>query len=221
MIRFFVIIILLFSNNLAAEQAKVTNILPDHLFQNEEEAYKLQKLEALITDLRSELADLRAQLEILDNKQIILSNKVEAISPEEDLAVIDAHLADNMAEFKYGFTMLQNGDYDIAKRSFELFITKYPQDLKVGEAYFWLGEIAYKAEDYQTASKNYLVSYRDYLDNPRRNDALFKLSIVLTIADKVEEACAGLKILLDPNLGVKESLRNKARDEFLTIGCSN
>ncbi|MBT4878847.1 MAG: tetratricopeptide repeat protein [Alphaproteobacteria bacterium] len=216
MLKYFVII-LLFSQNVAAEKAVITDVEP--INTNVATSYQIQKLETLINELRIEVTELRAQIIMLDKKQITLSNKLESISPKEDQEVVDAHLNENMSEFKYGFEMLQQGNYDIAKRSFELFIEKYPEDLKLGEAYFWLGEIAYKAEDYNNASKNYLISYRDYANNPRRNDSLFKLSIVLSIAKKMEEACTGFEILLDPNLVVSESLRNKAKDELVTLAC--
>ena len=117
--------------------------------------------------------------------------------------------------------MLTAGHYERAHRAFKLFIDKYPKDSKVGEAYFWLGEVAYKMKDYKQASKSYLISYRDYKGNPRRSDSLFKLSIVLGYLGKTEESCAGFDILIHDTPSISENLRQKSINESVNFGCEN
>jgi len=204
----------------ASEKAKISkaNIEDDRGSADE---YKILKLETKINDLRLEVQEMKVQMEELDLIQSQLLAKLNGMMPKEDQEIINAHLDPNIEEFKYGFDMLQSGNFERAKRSFELFIEKYPEDDKLGEAHFWLGEVSYKAKDYKEASRSYLISYRDYKENPRRNDALFKLSVVLGLLDKKDEACAGFDILINDTAGVADSIRSKSKGEAINLGCYN
>jgi len=186
----------------------------------DETQYQILKNETRINELYDEINELKIQLNKLDLMQNQLMSRINTLLPKED-QFINAHSEENEEEFKYGFDMLTAGHYDRAHRAFKLFIEKYPNDSKIGEAYFWLGEVAYKTKDYKQASKSYLVSYRDYKGNPRRNDALFKLSIVLGFLGKMEEACAGFDILMHDTPSISENLRHKSKNEAVNIGCKN
>jgi len=209
------------SSLIAAEKAETAKIDAVNNNVNEEslQYYEMLKLETKLDNLRIEINELKEQISKLDIMQAQLINKINNIAPKENEAFLKAHLEDNLDEFKYAYEMMQSGKFDTARRAFQLFIEKYPEDIKIGETYFWLGEVAYKAKDYNEASKNYLISYRDYQDNPRRNDALFKLSIVLTILEKKSEACSGFDILINNVNGVSENIRQKAIKESNTNNC--
>jgi len=220
MIKLILFTLFLTNSALAAEKARIKPASTKATHASEED-YKILKLETKVNDLRLEVEELKSQIEELDIMQTRLLTQINAMMPKEDQAIIDAHLDENIEEFKYGFEMLQNGNFDRARRSFELFIEKYPEDQKIGEAYFWLGEVAYKAKDYKEASRNYLICYRDHKDNPRRTDALFKLSIVLGLLDKKDESCSGFDIIINDTAGVPEALRTKAKGEAINFGCYN
>ncbi len=217
LLLFFLVI---FSQAEAATKAALVPVVKENRqSSNEELEYRMLKLETKINDLLQENAELRQQIKNLDIIQAQLRTKINEIAPAED-QFTESHKIENVEEFKYGYEMLRAGDYDKARRSFELFIDKYPEDGKLGEAYFWLGEIAYKAKDYKAASKNYLISYRDFKENSRRNDSLFKLSIVLGVLEQKAEACAGFDLLINDISTVAQQLREKAINEAINLGCS-
>jgi TolA-binding protein len=223
MLKFLLILFFYSSAVFAEKNTEIETVKIDSVTSNTDaeslQYYEMLKLETKLDDLRLEIDDLKQQIEKLDIIQSQLINKINILAPKEDEAFLKAHLEDNLGEFKYAYEMMQSGKLDMARRAFQLFIEKYPEDIKIGETYFWLGEVAYKDKDYNEASKNYLISYRDYQDNPRRNDALFKLSIVLSIIDKKTEACSGFDILINNVNGVSENIRQKAIKESNTLNC--
>jgi TolA-binding protein len=204
---------LLFANN----QVIIDPVSTENL---QESQYYSLKNEVRINELTNHISKLEGQIKQLDAKYIQLQINLEQLTskgstlPDNDL--------NNDPEFEYAFQMLNKAQYKISYRAFKLFIEKYPEDKKVGEAYFWLGEISYKSKDYVDASKNYLISYRDYQNNnDRRNDALFKLSIVLGIMDKKSESCSGFDILIHDSPNITPSLKSKALTEAINFGCTN
>ena len=201
----------------AVDEITISPVISDDM--NEEEYYNL-KNEARINELYNRINELENHIKTLDAMYIELKAKTDILLVDENLLPEDP--INNDPEFQYAFNMLTEAQYDKSYRAFKLFIEKYPDDVKVGQAYFWLGEISYKNEDYIDASKNYLVSYRDYRDNnERRNDALFKLSVVLGLMNKKSEACSGFDILIYDTSNIKPALKNKAINEAVNFGCSN
>ncbi len=180
----------------------------------EELEYKILKLEAKFSELYAQINSLSEKLKVLDKVILEVSHKVEGKEVKEG---DDSGL--NANEFFYGFNMLKKGHYDIAKKSFELFLIKYPKDKKVGEVYFWLGDIAYVEKNYKLAAKKYLISYKDHPIGPKRNEALYKLSLSLNNLGKRQEACGGLQILVTKGKGTSASLRNKSLKKLASFGC--
>jgi tol-pal system protein YbgF len=217
MIKLIVISLFIALSSHAGDRAKILPLPSKSLEVQNEDQYRVLKLESRVDELGFQLDELKKQVEVLNINLSRMNLKLNGLlSKEVDLLLENDE--ENISEFKYGFEALQKGDYDRSKRVFELFITKYPNDKKVGEAYFWLGEIAYKSENYKLASKNYLIAYRDYKDHTRQNDALYKLSISLDVLGQKSEACAGLNLLVNDK-AVPRSLKNKAFAESKKIKC--
>ena len=201
----------------AVDEITISPVISDDI--NEVEYHNL-KNEVKINELYNRINELENHIKTLDAMYIELKAKTDILLAGENL--LPEESLNNDSEFQYAFNMLTEAQYDKSYRAFKLFIEKYSDDVKVGQAYFWLGEISYKNEDYIDASKNYLVSYRDYRDNnERRNDALFKLSVVLGLMNKKSEACSGFDILIYDTANIKPVLKNKAINEAVNFGCSN
>ena len=217
--RYLSFVLILFYNYtvFAADQVTISSVATVNM--NEEEYYNL-KNEAKINQLYKRINELENKINTLDAMHITLKSRIDILLANSGQLPEDP--INNDPEFKYAFNMLTKSQYDKSYRAFKLFIEKYPDDIKVGEAYFWLGEISYKSEDYIDASKNYLISYRDYkANNIRRNDALFKLSVVLGLMNKKSEACSGFDILIHDTSDIKLALKNKAINEAVNFGCNN
>lgn len=212
-------LILLYGGTLYAnQQVEFLPVKQDQSFDQTQ--YQILKNETKINELYDEINELKTQLNKLDLINAQIMYKLNSLLPKEDQSV-SSYPEENEEEFKYGFDMLTAGHHERAHRAFKLFIEKYPQDSKIGEAYFWLGEVSYKTKDYKQAAKSYLVAYRDYKENPRRNDSLFKLSVVLGYLGKKDEACAGFDILVNDTPTVSKNLRQKAINESVNFGCKS
>ena len=213
----YLLLLIFYSNLLFADEQVI--ITAEKVQNLDESQYYNLKNEVRINELANYIEKLEDQIKQLDAKYMQLKVKLEQLLAQESLLPEDD--LDNDPEFKYAFQMLTQTQYEKSYRAFKLFIEKYPEDKKVGEAYFWLGEISYKNKDYIDASKNYLISYRDYQNNNRRNDALFKLSIVLGLMEKTSESCSGFDILIHDTPNITPSLKNKALTEAINFGCTN
>lgn len=147
--------------------------------------YKLLKTEAKLTELQNRIELMSKQIEKLDvvqTKLVIRINELLNKSFSNDTSKNIQY--NNKSEFDYAFNMLQLRKFDTSKKAFELFVEKYPLDLRLGEAFFWLGEIEYNLSNYKEASQFYLKSYKDFPLSPKHNNALYKLSIVLARLNK-------------------------------------
>ena len=215
------ILSLLISSNLYAETGSI-NIVPlenSKNLQAEDKKYKILKLEAKVNELTFGLDEANKKIEILDNGISDINQKLNNLINKQQTS-LEFTEDDNNDEFLYGYNMLLEGNFERAKRSFSLFLEKYPKDPKIGELYFWLGEIAYTQKNYKDASKNFLISYRDYKNNKRAHEALFKLSLSLDYLGQKDESCGGFDLLIQDR-SVTKALQKKSFDEATKVGCRN
>ena len=180
--------------------------------------HKFLKLEARIKETLDRIELLNQQISKLDLVQSKLVIRVNELLGKNNKG-LDKIEYDNNAEFEYGFRMVQLRKFAIAKDSFLLFIKKYPADPRLGDAYFWLGEIEHKQNNYKEASQYYLTSYKDFPMSIKRNQALYKLSLCLGLLNQTKESCAGLDLIINDIPTVSNSLRLDARREYDNFGC--
>jgi tetratricopeptide (TPR) repeat protein len=174
------------------------------------------KLETKLHDMELEISDLKDRFEQIEHLQKRLLNIVG--KTDEDTNNLFTQKAKN-SEYQYAYNQIVNNKINRAERAFDLYIEKYPEDDKLGEVYFWKGEIHYKRKDYTDALEYYLISYQKYPDNERYLDSLFKMSVVLGFLGKEKEACEGFTLLVSNQTTISESLRSKALAEAVQFGC--
>jgi tol-pal system protein YbgF len=221
--KFIILLLAIFSINsaIAAKKSKIEiyQVEKNKNLTKAEQQYQIIKNEAKISELYQIISELKLQIEKLDLKQTTILNRLNVLNSKN--GHIEATSTGNGREFNYAFSMLSKGNYDISKRAFNLFIEKYPKDPKIGEVYFWLGEIAYKEKKYKVASKNYLISYRDYKTHNRRDESLLKLSLSLNLLGRKQEACEGLLIIMAESNTASRAIKNRASNEMVNLGCRN
>ena len=187
-------------------------------YQISDKDIEILKLETKIRDLEVEISELKdrfEQIEYLQKKVIDIVGE-----SEEEAENIFTRKA-KLAEYQYAYNQIIDNNFNKAERAFDLYLEKYPNDEKIGEIYFWKGEISYKRKDYTDALEYYLTSYQKYPDNSRYLDSLFKMSIVLGFIGKTQDACQGFTLLVNNQTSISESLRNKALEEAVQLGCIN
>jgi tol-pal system protein YbgF len=186
-----------------------------------DETYETLKLQARINDMETELVNLQQQIKALDIMQAKLLKQINSLSPPASTTppVNAIPVSSSEYQFQLAHTLMKDAKFTEAETEFKKFINDYPDDLLVGEAYFWLGEISYKQTKYRAASVHYLKSYKNYPGNPRANDSLFKLSITLGLLNRITEACAGFDSLLEKDMS--DNFKKQVNGEAIKFGCHN
>ena len=85
--------------------------------------------------------------------------------------------------------LLAKKDYSAAAKAIDVFLARYPNHPKAGQALYWLGELHYVQKDFKTAATSYLESSRSYPDSARAADSMLKLGISLRALGQKEQAC--------------------------------
>lgn len=91
--------------------------------------------------------------------------------------------------YEEAFTLLQQGEEKKAAEKFDEFIKKFPNNKQTSSAYYWIGEIYRRDQNYDAACKNFLEGYRA---NPKDSKAplhLIKLSSCLQALGREKVAC--------------------------------
>lgn len=114
---------------------------------------------------------------------------------------------------------LMDGDFDGAQEDFTDFIAEFPEDGRMDEAWFWLGETHYVRGDYASAAEAYITSLREERDGAVAPDALVRLASSLGALGRNEEACQTLARFSRefPSAGPNATAR--AEREALRAGC--
>ena len=209
-------VILFLPFNSFAEKAKLETIDENQDIISEADL-KILKLQTRIQDLQIEVNNLKSKFEQLEFLQKKLLQARGEATGDTDLFMQKT----KDAEYNYAYNQLINNKLSKAERAFDLYIEKYPRDKKIGEIYFWKGEISYKREEYTDSLEYYLTSYQKYPTNSRNTDSLFKMSLVLGFLGKTKDACEGFNLITDSKLPVDPGLRERALEEAVHFGCIN
>ena len=79
------------------------------------------------------------------------------------------------AEFQEAWSLIKLKQYDEAAAQFAQFVKSYPQNSKVDEAYFWLGEAYFNAGNFQQSATNYNQVVNLYPKSSKFVEALYGL----------------------------------------------
>ncbi|MEK7670786.1 MAG: tetratricopeptide repeat protein, partial [Bacteroidota bacterium] len=79
------------------------------------------------------------------------------------------------AEFQEAWSLIKLKQYDEAAAQFAQFVKSYPQNSKIDEAYFWLGEAYFNAGNFQQSATNYNQVVNLYPKSGKFVEALYGL----------------------------------------------
>ena len=121
--------------------------------------------------------------------------------------------------FNYGKDSLQNLNYSDAENAFRGFVEKYPKDIKVPSAYYWLGESLFVREKYPDA----VLAYGEIIKNHKKHEkapaSLLKIGISFSNLDKKKESCDALKNILKQYPNSKSDILKKTNFLILKNNC--
>ncbi len=119
--------------------------------------------------------------------------------------------------YKKAFDAMENGDFETAKRLFELLYKRYPDSPLADNALYWMGEIYYSHNDYATALtyfKKVIEKYGKYYPSPKGNKApaaLLKTAYCYIGMGNDAKAKEILKEVIQKYPGTPEAARAKAK----------
>jgi tol-pal system protein YbgF len=91
--------------------------------------------------------------------------------------------------YNNAFGLLRSGDWVGAQAAFEEFIHQYPQEALSSNARYWLGETYFVRGDNDRAAIAFADAYSADPNGARAPYALYKLSLALERAGRIDEAC--------------------------------
>jgi tol-pal system protein YbgF len=91
--------------------------------------------------------------------------------------------------YNRAFGLLRSGDWKGAAEALEEFVHQYPRDGLTSSAHYWLGEAYVMRGDNDRAVTAFADAYSADPNGARAPYALYKLSLALERAGRIEEAC--------------------------------
>ena len=117
----------------------------------------------------------------------------------------------------YGHVL--SGDYAIAEKEFQDYISRYPSGAKAADANFWLGEALYSQGKYSDAAKTFLNAHQTYGKSPKAPEMLLKLGMSLAALDNKDTACATLREVPKRYPKASKAVVNKVAAEQKRLSC--
>jgi tol-pal system protein YbgF len=91
-------------------------------------------------------------------------------------------------ELAYGYVL--HKDYALAEQAFRNFLRKYPDEAKIPDAQYWLGESLFQQQRYRDAAESFLAVSTKYEKSGKAPNSLLRLGQSLAALHQKEAACA-------------------------------
>lgn len=134
---------------------------------------------------------------------------------------IQAASADFANEYNNGIYFYKRAEYELAAKSFEKTLARYPGDARADAVLYWCGQSYEQLGRFSDAVKLYKTLARDFPQSTYRNDALYTAGTAASNDQSYSEAIALFSELLrDPSADPKQILdcRIKIAETYLKEG---
>ena len=123
--------------------------------------------------------------------------------------------------YEMGYEYFQAGDYANSQRIFAAFVERYPDNEKIANAQFWLGESMFSQANFKDAAKVFLDAHTNWPQARIAPQTLLKLGLSLAGMRQRELACATYAKVFKkyPNIG--NALKRRVVDEQNSSHCLN
>lgn len=145
-------------------------------------ATEMELIKHQITTLEGQIKEIKNRLETLDvrmreQQKSISDLQTKIIAPTEEQKGNEQHPAtpaDKASKYEAAYNAFMNGNFTDARKQFEAFIKKYPDDELTDNAYFWIAETYYGEEDFENAILSYEALLKKFPKSPKAPSALLK-----------------------------------------------
>lgn len=151
---------------------------------------------------------------------IVRNGKPSAAIPAEDSAPAAAPAAPPVEDlYRTAFSDFNGAKYTLASAEFNDVIKYYPDSNLAGNAYFYLGEIEYKAGRYSAAAKNYDKVAEQYPGNPKTAISQLRKGESLLALKQTDAGVRELRSLIQryPNTQEATAARSKLNALGVTV----
>lgn len=121
--------------------------------------------------------------------------------------------------YEEAIDFLRARDYQSAETALTAFIAANPNDPRIGEATYWLGETYYLGGQFDKAARAFLTSFRDHPTGEKAPNSLLRLGVTLANLGRREEACASFEQVPVRYPDAPERLQRQAQVEARRAGC--
>jgi len=197
---------------------------------------RLNRLETLVRQLSGQIEELQFQNSKLQERlsqteqkpavQTAEESKTNSTLPQGALAATDgtAAVPETPAkpvtdEFDNGKALYKSGEFVKAASALRLFIAAKPEDKRIAEATYMIGESEYQQKRYTEAAKNYLKIIQAYPKSTLAPQSLVQLGASLMGMGQKPQACATLSELSKRYPDAPASVVAKADQERKAGGC--
>lgn len=145
---------------------------------------------------------------------------VAPAAPPQPMANNAANMTPPLKEtFQAGLRDYNAAKYSVASGEFQDVVHYYPMDDLAGSAQFYLGEIAYRQQDYAEAIKNYNAVLEGFSGNPKAPAAQLHKGFVLIQQGKKDAGVHELRQLIARHPQTPEA--SQARAKLTAMGIHN
>ena len=123
------------------------------------------------------------------------------------------------AAFSEAVSRVRAGAFEDAERLLRGFVDQYPQDQRVGDAKYWVGETHFVRGQYAEAARVFLDAYRQHPSSTRAPDSLLKLGMTLAQLKQRDEACLTFREVSARYPNAPPTVRQRAALEAERAGC--
>ena len=123
--------------------------------------------------------------------------------------------------FEIGYEYFQAGDYSNSQLAFAAFVERYPDNKKVANAQFWLGESMFSQSKFEEAAKVFLNAHTNWPEARIAPQTLLKLGVSLAGMQQRELACATYAKVKNKYPRMSNTLKKRVADEQKSAHCLN
>ena len=131
--------------------------------------------------------------------------------------VADLPTADE--QFANARDLLRDGFLSDASDAFKAFIQSYPEDSRVPDAHYWMGEAQFGMNRFRAAAEAHYKVVQEYGGSQRAPDSLLRMGMIFQRQGNSDAACKALQSLAEVYPNASDRLKARANSEALKAGC--
>jgi tol-pal system protein YbgF len=176
---------------------------------------QIQALNDTMDEIKVRLAKVTKQLEDMQSAQQSLAAQ-QTQQQQQAQAIASAPPPDVL--YNNGLRDYNGGKNDLATQEFSDYIKFYPNTDLAGNSYYYLGEIQFRAANYQQAAQNYDQVLQNFPSGNKAASAQLKKGFALIELGKQDEGVSELRHLIQRYPHAPEALQ--ARERLRKLGVS-